>query len=205
MPGLQMTQAKILEAVLFAAGDSVPLNQLAVIIECDAPATRNLLLHMAERYADEDSGIQLIELEDHYQLCTNPKYHMYAQNLRPAPPRKSLTQPLLETLSIIAYKQPVTKAMIEEIRGVNADHAVNKLMEYGLITEQGRLEAPGKPILFGTSEDFLRNFGLRNVSEFLQQIPVPTETVGEFIDEVEVDEVEVVETINENDEIGEID
>jgi segregation and condensation protein B len=111
-------------------------------------------------------------------LCTNPKYHGYAKNLLPAAQKRPLTMPLLETMSIIAYRQPVTKAVIEEIRGVNADHAVNKLMEYGVVNEFGRLDAPGKPILFGTSEGFLRYFGLKTVEEFLRT-GVPEQTVLE--------------------------
>jgi len=169
MPNLQLAQEKILEAILFAAGDAVPTVRLAEALGCSIPIARGLLIHMAERYADEESGIQLVEIEDAFQLCSNPKYHSYAKRLLPGPSRRSLTQPLLETLSIIAFKQPVTKAVIEEIRGVNADHAVNRLMEYGLIAECGRLDAPGKPILFGTSEDFLRYFGLRSVDEFLEK------------------------------------
>ena len=167
MPNLDIEQQKVLEAMLFAAGDAVPLSRLAGALGCDIPIARNLLTHMMERYKAEESGILLIEIEDSFQLCTNPKYHEYAQRLLPESPKRNLTQPLLETLSIIAYKQPVTKALIEEIRGVSADHAVNRLLEYGLVVEQGRLDAPGKPILFGTSEEFLRYFGLKTVEEFL--------------------------------------
>ncbi|MCL2421078.1 MAG: SMC-Scp complex subunit ScpB [Defluviitaleaceae bacterium] len=168
MPNLQLKQEKILEAVLFAVGDPIPAARLAEAVGCDIPAVRGLLNHMMERYDNEDAGIQLMEIKDAYQLCTNPKYHEYAKRLLPEAPKRTLTQPLLETLSIIAYKQPVTKSMIEEVRGVNADHAVNKLLEYGLVEERGRLDAPGKPILFGTSEDFLRYFGLKTVDDFLK-------------------------------------
>ena len=164
MPGLEYD--KILEAVLFAAGDAVPLARLAEAVGLDIPAVRGLLSNMAERYKEENSGILLVEMYDTYQLCTNPKYYDFARRLLPDSPKRALTQSLLETLAIVAYKQPVTKAVIEEIRGVNADHAVNKLMEYGLVEEQGRLDAPGRPILFGTSRDFLRHFGLQSVEEF---------------------------------------
>lgn len=168
MPNLEIEQQKILEAMLFAAGDAVLLSKLAEALGCDIPVTRRLLTDMADRYKYEEAGIQLIEINDSFQLCSNPKYHDYAKSLLPKATKRNLTQTLLETLSIIAYKQPVTKSLIEEIRGVNADHAVNKLMEYGLVIEQGRLDAPGKPILFGTSEDFLRYFGLKTVDEFLR-------------------------------------
>jgi len=160
---------KILEAILFAAGDAVLVGSLAAILDIDIPAVRDRLYRMAERYTLEESGIQLIEVEDSFQLCTNPKYHAYCQKILPEPTKRTLTQTLLETLSIIAYKQPVTKGAIEEIRGVTADHAVNKLVEYGLVTEQGRLDGPGKPILFGTTKEFLRYFGLRTTDEFIKQ------------------------------------
>lgn len=176
MPGLRVEQEKILEALLFASGESVPVARLADAIGSEIPATRELLTHMADNYANEGAGLQLIELDDAFQLCTNPAYYEYVRKLLQAPTRKPLTQPLLETLSIIAYKQPVTKAVIEEIRGVNADHAVNRLMEYGLVVERGRLDAPGKPLLFGTSEDFLRFYGLRNLDELFMRSEDPEGT-----------------------------
>ena len=166
-PKHEFKHEKILEAILFAAGEAVAVGRLAEILGIDIPAVRGLLSRMAEHYISEESGIQLMEIEDSFQLCTNPKYHSYAKGILAEPPKRALTQPLLETLSIIAYKQPVTKSVIEEIRGVTADHAVNKLLEYGLVTEKGRLEGPGKPILFGTTTEFLRYFGLQTVEEFL--------------------------------------
>ena len=164
-----MKQEKIIEALLFASGESVPVSRIADIVGCDIPAARNLLIHMAESYERENAGLQIIEMEDAFQLCVNPEYNEYVSRLLKTSTRKALTQPLLETLSIIAFKQPVTKNLIEEIRGVNADHAVNKLLEYGLIVEKGRLDAPGKPILFGTSEGFLRFYGLRSINELFRQ------------------------------------
>jgi len=158
---------KTLEAMLFASPESIPLAQLAEALGTDIPITRNLLSHMAETYIQNQSGIQLQETDDCYRLCTNPIYYQAIERLLKLKPRRALTQTLLETLAIIAYKQPVTKAIIEDIRGVNADHAVNKLMEVGLITEKGRLDAPGRPILFGTSDEFLLYYGLKNVEELL--------------------------------------
>jgi len=159
----------MLEAMLFASPDSVPLAKLAEALGCDVPLTRNLLSRMAETYAANQSGIQLQEVNDAYCLCTNPIYYAPVERLLKLKPRRGLTQTLLETLAIIAYKQPITKAIIEDIRGVNADHAVNRLMEYGLIMEKGRLDAPGRPILFGTSEEFLLHYGLKNVEELLEK------------------------------------
>ena len=167
MPTHSTDRENMLEAMLFASPGSVPLASLAEALGCDIPLTRNLLARMSEAYAQDQSGIQLQEIDDTYRLCTNPIYYPAIERLLKLKPRRALSQTLLETLAIIAFKQPVTKAVIEDIRGVNADHAVNKLMEYGLITEQGRLDAPGRPILFGTSDEFLLHYGLRNVQELL--------------------------------------
>jgi len=163
----------ILEAMLFASPDSVPLVKLAEALGCDVPMTRELLLRMEGIYKNEASGIQLIAVNDAYRLCTNPIYAQHVQKLLSIKPRRPLSTTLLETLSIIAFKQPVTRNVIEEIRGVNSDHAVNKLLEYNLIEESGRLDAPGRPILFATSEDFLMYYGLKNVKELLDAGNIP--------------------------------
>ena len=156
---------KILEAMLFASGDSVPLPVLSMAMGLSVNETCRLLEGMQSSYEEEQRGFTLIRVNDGYQLSTNPIYYDHLSRLIQTPKRKLLTQTLMETLAIIAYKQPVTKAQIEEIRGVNADHAVNRLMEYSLITEMGRLDAPGKPILFGTTDDFLRHFGLADIEQ----------------------------------------
>jgi segregation and condensation protein B len=158
---------KMLEAMLFASPESVPLPKLAEALGCDIPVTRGLLAHMGEIYAKEQSGIQLHEAEDAFRLCTNPVYYPCVQRLLQLRPRRPLSQALLETLAVIAFKQPVTKGVVEEIRGVNSDHSVNKLAEYGLVEEKGRLDAPGRPILFGTSEEFLLHYGLKSIEELL--------------------------------------
>ena len=154
---------KILEAMLFASGEATPLPVLSMAMGLPVKEISQMLENMRGVYENEQRGYTLVRVDDAYQLATNPVYYDHISRLIQTPRRRLLTQALLETLSIIAYKQPVTKSQIEEIRGVNADHAVNKLMEYSLIMEKGRLDAPGKPILFGTSDDFLRNFGLEGV------------------------------------------
>ena len=146
----------IIEAVLFAMGDSVELGQIALAIEHDEETTRKIIHQMMDRYETEDRGIRIIELEDAFQMCTKKEMYEYLIRVAKQPKKYVLTDVLLETLSIIAYKQPVTKLEIEKIRGVKSDHAVNKLVEYDLACEVGRLDAPGKPILFGTTEEFLR-------------------------------------------------
>ena len=156
---------KILEAMLFASGDAIPLSILSMAMGLTVHETRRLLDNMKGVYEREQRGFTLIRVNDAFQLSTNPIYYEHIRRLIQTPQRRPLTQTLMETLSIIVYKQPVTKAQIEEIRGVNADHAVNKLMEYNLISEKGRLDSPGKPILFGTSDEFLRYFGIEDIEQ----------------------------------------
>ena len=155
----------VIEAVLFTMGESVETAKLAAAIEQDGPTTVKLIHNLMDRYEAEDRGIKIIELGDSFQLCTKPETYEYLIKVAAQPKKQVLTDVLLETLSIIAYKQPITKQEIEGIRGVSCDHAVNKLVEYGLVDEVGRLDAPGRPILFGTTESFLRSFGVRNVDE----------------------------------------
>ena len=165
MPGLTNEREKMLEAMLFASGESVPIEKLANALGCDIALTRSLLLHMSEVYTRDNSAIQLREVDDSYKLCTNPVYHQAIEKLVKNKPRRALSQTQLETLAIIAFRQPVTKPVIESIRGVNCDHTVSKLVEYGLVQEKGRLDGPGRPILFGTTEEFLLFYGLSSVED----------------------------------------
>ncbi len=153
-----------LEAVLFAMGSSVELSELSKAMLIGVEELKLILQEMAEDYRQENRGIQLITLGSAYQLCTKKEYYEYLIRLALHPKKPVLTDVMLETLSIIAYKQPVTKAEIEKIRGVKSDHAVNKLIEFDLVKELGRLDAPGRPILFGTTEEFLRIFGMEDTS-----------------------------------------
>jgi len=157
----------ILLAMLFASPESVPLERLAEVLETDIPLTRNLLEDMAELYKSSDAGIQLQEIDGAYRICTNPAYYPYVQKLLQRKPRAAFSQTVLETLALIVFKQPITRGVIESIRGINSDYAVNKLVEYRLVEEVGRLDAPGRPLLFGTSEEFLIFYGLKNLDEIL--------------------------------------
>ncbi len=155
-----------LEAILFSMGDSVSLSKLAAVIGRDAEETTAILKEMQEAYdEDPDGGITLTFLEDHVQMCSKSEMFEHIVKIAKAPKNYALTDVTLETLSIIAYKQPVTRLEIEKIRGVSCDHAVNKLLELNLIQELGRLDGPGKPILFGTTEQFLRSFGVKSLDE----------------------------------------
>ena len=155
----------VIEAILFTMGESVELNKIAAAIEHDEETTRKIIHRMMDKYEAEDRGVRIIELEDAFQMCTKTQMYEYLIRVAKQPKKYVLTDVLLETLSIIAYKQPVTKLEIEKIRGVKSDHAVNKLVEYNLVCEKGRMEAPGKPILFGTTEEFLRRFSIQSVED----------------------------------------
>lgn len=155
----------IIEALLFTMGDSVEIGRLAATIGHDEETTRRIIHNLMDKYAEEDRGVQIIELEDSYQMCTKKEMYEYLILLAAQPKKQVLTDVLLETLSIIAYKQPITKIEIEKIRGVKSDHAVNKLVEYNLVCELGRKDAPGRPLLFGTTEEFLRCFGVQSIDD----------------------------------------
>mgnify|MGYP000684751277 CR=1 FL=1 len=174
----------IIEAILFTMGDSVEIGKIARALEQDEETTRKVIHKMMDKYVAEDRGVRIIELDGAYQMCTKTEMYEYLIRVASQPKKHVLTDVLLETLSIIAYKQPVTKLEIEKIRGVKSDHAVNKLVEYNLVSERGRMDAPGKPILFGTTEEFLRVFGVQSIDE----LPVISEDlVEQFKDEVEME------------------
>lgn len=158
-------QKSVLEAILFTMGEAVETERLAQVIEEETEYTKALLLEMKEELDSAQRGITLMELEDSFQMCTKASMYEYLVKIAKTPRKYTITDTMLETLSIIAYKQPITRAEIEKVRGVSCDHAVNRLLEFGLITELGRKDAPGKPILFGTTEEFLRSFGVRSLEE----------------------------------------
>ncbi len=173
----------VIEAVLFTMGESVELDKLAAAVDHDKETVRKIIYNMMDKYKAEDRGIYIIELEDAFQMCTKPELYEYLIKVTKQQRRYVLTDVLLETLSIIAYKQPVTKLEIEKIRGVKSDHAVNKLVEYGLVCETGRLDAPGRPILFGTTEEFLRNFGIQSLEDLPMMNPDQMEHFKEEAEE----------------------
>ena len=155
----------VIEAILFAMGESVEIARLAQVIEEDTEVTKEILSEMKERYAQEERGITLMELEDAVQMCTKQDMYEYLIKIAKTPRKYVLTDTLMETLSIVAYKQPITRLEIEKIRGVSCDHAVNRLLEFNLIKEVGRMDAPGRPLLFGTTEEFLRSFGVKSLED----------------------------------------
>ena len=164
-----------IEAILFTMGDSVELEKIAAAIEQDVQTTRKIIHLMMDHYREEERGIRILELENSYQLCTKAEFFEYLIRIAKQPQKAVLSEVMLETLAIIAYKQPVTRVEIEKIRGVKCDHVINKLIEYNLIRELGRLDAPGKPILFGTTEEFLRHFGVQSLEDLPTISPVQVE------------------------------
>lgn len=172
----------VVEAILFTMGESVEVSRIAKVIEQDVETTRKIIHNLKDKYESEDRGICIIELEDSFQMCTKKEMYEYLIRIAKQPKRYVLTDVVLETLSIIAYRQPITKLEIERIRGVKSDHAVNKLIEYNLVTEVGRLDSPGRPILFGTTEEFLRRFSIQSVEELPGVAP---EKVEDFKAEAE--------------------
>jgi segregation and condensation protein B len=155
----------VIESLLFVSGDPMKLKDIATIIECSLSFTKDILEYMTFSYEDSNRGIKIININDEYQLVTKPQNSDYIQKILRTNIRQSLSQASLETLAIIAYKQPITRVDIDEIRGVKSESAISNLIEKGLIKENGRLDVPGRPILYVTTEEFLKQFDLGNLKE----------------------------------------
>ena len=185
-----LRQEAAAEAVLFTMGRAVELRELSAALETGEEEAQAAVERLREKYREEGRGLSIIELSGSFQMCTKAEYYENLIRVAKAPKKQALSDVVLETLSIIAYKQPITKIEIEQIRGVKSDHAVNRLIEYNLVYEVGRLDAPGRPALFATTEEFLRRFGVGSMEE----LPV--------IDPEQLDEfkLEVEEELQMNDE-----
>lgn len=154
-----------IEGILFTMGNSVELSKLAQVLEIPEQEIKKNIEIMKKDYENEDRGITILELNNSYQLCSKKEVYEYLIKITQLPKTHILTDVLLETLSIIAYKQPITRSEIEKIRGVSCGHTINKLLEYNLVCELGRLDTPGRPLMFGTTEEFLRSFGVSSIDE----------------------------------------
>jgi segregation and condensation protein B len=155
----------IIESILFTMGEAVELDKIADVIEQDKNTTKKIMNNLIDKYDSPDRGITITQIDNAYQMCTKTEYYDYIRKVNNKAKNYVLTDVLLETLSIIAYKQPITKAEVEKIRGVSSVHCINKLIDYNLVCEKGRMDAPGRPIIFGTTQDFLRNFGFQSLKE----------------------------------------
>lgn len=173
----------VVEAVLFTMGKSVELRQLAIATGQSEEETKQAVERLKVRYDKEERGMEIIELEGSYQMCTRTGFYENLIRVAASPKKQVLSEVVLETLSIIAYKQPVTKMEIEKIRGVKSDHAVNRLVEYNLVQEVGRLDAPGHPALFATTEEFLRRFGIGSTENLPDMDPVCEEEIRVEVEE----------------------
>ncbi len=174
----------VIEAVLFSMGNSVEYKKLAEVLGRDVDETVRLTRSLKTKY-DKDSsrGITLMELNESVQMCSKVSMYEHLIKIAKIPRKFELSEAALETLSIVAYKQPVTRLEIEKIRGVSSDHAINRLIEYGLIEELGRLPAPGRPLLFGTTEEFLRSFGVKSIDELPSATPERVEEMKKEAEE----------------------
>ncbi len=189
-----------LEAVLFSLGEAVEIEKLAEALEVKEEEIKEASITLQKKYDEENRGIKIIEIENSIQMCSNPEYFECIKRVTQIKKEAGLSSAALETLSIIAYNQPVTKGTIEFIRGVDSTYSVTRLLERGLIDELGRAETPGRPILYGTTTEFLRCFGLKSLEELppLPEKEIPTTESGET-DIIE----EVIEQQNTETEIDE--
>ena len=160
----------IIEAILFAAGREVNIKELIMTLEMNKEEIENIILSMQEEYKNENGGIEIIKIEDNYQLCTKKDLYDYVYPILDNRAKPSLSNAALETLAIIAYNPKITRAEIESIRGVSADACIYKLLEFGLIQEAGKSDLPGKPMTYATSEQFLKMFGYTSLND-LPELP----------------------------------
>ena len=174
----------IVEAILFTMGESVELERIAKTLELDTERTKKIIEHLMQRYEDDGVGVKIMELDGSYQMCTKGEMYEYLMKIAKQPKKHVLTDVLLETFRSLPTSSRLQRRKLKRYRGVSCDHAVNKLVEYNLVCELGRLDAPGRPLLFGTTEEFLRSFGVQSIDELPVLSPVQVE---EFKQEAEAE------------------
>ncbi|MBE6729953.1 MAG: SMC-Scp complex subunit ScpB [Ruminococcaceae bacterium] len=181
------------EAVLFASGEPISIDKFSTVFSASVDDINTVMETLKERLDNGGSGVELIKLENAYQLCTRSEYGEYIRKMADIHRKTPLSQAAFEVLSVVAYNQPVTKSFIEQVRGVDCSSTVTTLIEKGLLEERGRLELPGKPLLYGTTKNFLRCFGISDLSE-LPPLPHDDNTVqpdlGEQLSAIDVIEEE---------------
>ena len=188
----------IIEAILFSAGRVVETKELMAILELSNEDIDNIMQNMKNEYIEQNRGIEIIKIDNGYQLCSKKEYYDYIYPIFDNRAKPSLSAAALETLSIIAYNPKITRAEIEQIRGVNSDGTIYKLLEYNLIEEVGRLDAPGRPTIYSTTKEFLKMFGISSLEE-LPELPKYKIDENEqiVIDEI-IEEKEEKNHISEN-------
>lgn len=189
----------VIEALLFVSGDEgIDAGQIAAVLEEDEARVESVIQEMKKQFEKEKRGVQIIELAGTYQMSTRPEHAHYFQRLAYSPSRATLSQAALETLAIIAYRQPITRIEIEDIRGVKSDRAVQTLVAKDLVHPVGRSEAPGRPILYGTTDQFLDYFGLRSLDD------LPDTSRFENDENLEEETSLLFEKLSESDDLSEI-
>ncbi len=183
-----------IEGILFAAGEPVKASKLAAVLEEPIEKVNEAVKLLRHEYDLNLRGLKIIEIDDGYQLCSRPEYYAYIQEILGEQRRQALSNAAMEALAIVAYKQPITRGQVEFIRGVNSDGAMNRLVERNLIEESGRLDAPGRPILYKTTQNFLRCFGLKNPSD------LPPVDMSKISPEYEQLEIEIAEKESSSEE-----
>lgn len=178
------------EAVLFASGEPISIERLSQIFEIKPEKVQEIADMLCEKLQKENSGIKLLRLQNTYQLSTEEEYAEYIKKAFEIKRRTPLSSAALEVLAVIAYNQPVTKAFIEQVRGVDCSGVVTNLIEKGLVEERGRLELPGRPLLYGTTKNFLRCFSISDLSE-LPPIQKDTPEIKELGEQLSLDEEEL--------------
>lgn len=183
----------IIEAILFAAGDPMPASRMAEVAACDVDEVHKAAASLMDAYSFDRRGIRIVKLEESYQMCSSGEYSAYVTRALETrkPPKLSASQ--LETLTVIAYYQPATKAYIEQIRGVDSSYSVGALLNKKLIEECGRLNVPGRPILYRTTSDFLRTFGI----ESIQELPEIERIQFDKREQLNIDDLPIIETEEE--------
>lgn len=197
----------IIEAILFSAGRPVSQKELILSLEISKEDIENIIANMQEEYREQARGIEIIKIENNYQLCTKKDLHDYIYPILDKRNKPNLSNAALETLAIIAYNPKITRAEIEAIRGVSADGCVYKLLEYGLIEEAGKTDLPGKPMSYQTTSEFLRMFGYTSLED-LPELPRykldenKQIVIDELIDQQEENKVEEIQEDNAKDAKG---
>ncbi|MBQ3408339.1 MAG: SMC-Scp complex subunit ScpB [Clostridia bacterium] len=167
---MEVNNKSIIESILFAAGRQVELKELSIVLELESREVEKLVEELKDEYNSKKAGFEIIKIKNAYQMCTRKDYYDFVAQVLDKRNKPSLTNASLEILSIIAYNPDITRAQIETIRGVNSDGTIYKLLEYGLIQESGKLNAPGRPTTYGVADKFYKMFGISNLDE-LPELP----------------------------------
>lgn len=185
-----------IEAILFANGNSVAVSRLATALEITETQAQTYADELVKEYTDSQRGITIIKLDDSYQMVSQKAYAPYIRTVMDLRRNTPLSQAAMEVLAVVAYNQPVTKSFVEQVRGVDCSGVIGSLTTKGLIEEKGRLELPGRPLLYGTTENFLRCFSISSLDELPPLPKAEEETEPQTAEEAEISQPEIQQTEN---------